>query len=491
MLKDKDKKKFLKVRKKLLNVAKGYPLAMSQLWTPHCHRWDGYGSDSARERGCGGKMELVTFGKYRCSKCGIIEDRTGQQEALLRLANTDEAFLATGGNRAGKTELGAMLAVATAAGSGAWWVREWLNLNGLPHDIVPMKPTTVWYAALSYGDALEYGRPKLERYAPTGTKYTRWRAQDRASMKFPNGGRIVSLSCDAGREKFQGAAVSLVWIDEEPNDVGIFEECMLRIIDKKGKVLITATPLKGLTFLYDIFVDKKPYGFDHYAISGLDNPYISSPKLRRAVSHLSEASQQARLFGAFTSQSGLVYPEFDRAVHTCKPFDIPEHWPRDMCIDFGTKNPFACLWVAHDMDNDVLYVYREYFKTEQTTLENGRMIRALGAKDGPMRWIVADPESRDGRLLLARELHLHTKAAPKHYGVAETINLVKERLKIDAEGNPGLVVFQTCKELLKEFRKYKWSKTKGKDVPEKMHDHGLDALRYEIVFLYRYTKHRS
>ena len=306
----------------------------------------------------------------------------------------------------------------------------------------------------------------------------------------PNGGRIVSLSVDAGREKFQGASVKAIWLDEEPT-VEVFEECMLRTVDTKGKCLITATPLKGLSFMYDFFVDNPPQGFDRYALSGLDNPYISSNKLRRAVSHLSEASQNARLFGMFTSQSGLVYPEFDRAVHVCKPFEIPEDWPRDMAIDFGVRNPFACLWIAHDQDRDVLYVYREYYKTEKTTLENGRMIKALGAKDPPVRWIVADPESKDGRLLLARELGLHTKAAPKHYGVMETINLVKDRLKLDAEGKPALVVFNTCKELIKEFRKYKWSKTKGKDRPEKAFDHGLDALRYECAFLYRYTKHRG
>ena len=160
---------------------------------------------------------------------------------------------------------------------------------------------------------------------------------------------------------------------------------MLRTVDTKGKCLITATPLKGLSFMYDFFVDNPPQGFDRYALSGLDNPYISSNKLRRAVAHLSEASQNARLFGMFTSQSGLVYPEFDRSVHVCKPFEIPAHWPRDMSIDFGVRNPFACLWIAHDQDKDVLYVYREYYKTEKTTLENGRMIKALGAKDGAMR----------------------------------------------------------------------------------------------------------
>jgi hypothetical protein len=209
------------------------------------------------------------------------------------------------------------------------------------------------------------------------------------------------------------------------------------------------------------------------------------------VSHLSEASQQARLFGAFTSQSGLVYPEFDRAVHTCKSFDVPEDWPRDVAIDFGVRNPFAALWIAHDMKTDTLYIYREYFKTEKTTLENGRMIIALGARDPDLRWIVCDPESKDGRLLLARELGLNNKPAPKHIGVVETINLVKERLSLNAEGRPALVIFDTCKELLKEFRKYKWSKSQKKDAPEKVHDHGLDALRYEIAFLHRWQRYRS
>ena len=139
----------------------------------------------------------------------------------------------------------------------------------------------------------------------------------------------------------------------------------------------------------------------------------------------------------------------------------------------------------------MLYVYREYFKTEKTTIENGRMIKALGARDPAHRWIVADPESRDGRFLMARELGMPTKPAPKHIGVTETINLVKDRLSLDAEGRPALMVFDNCKELLKEFRKYKWSKAKGKDKPEKQFDHGLDALRYQVAFLYRFRKFRQ
>ena len=69
--------------------------------------------------------------------------------------------------------------------------------------------------------------------------------------------------------------------------------------------------------------------------------------------------------------------------------------------------------------------------------------------------------------------------------------MVKDRLKLDAEGRPALVVFATCRELIKEFRKYKWSKTKGKDRPDKQFDHGLDALRYLCAFLYRFKKLKS
>ena len=435
-------------------------------------------------------MRMKGFGVYVCDHCNIEERRTAQRESILRFGAAQEAFLATGGNRAGKTQLGAMLCVAVAAGRKEWWVRSWLEMNNLPLSLIQEEPSVVWYGALSYGDALEYGRPKIDQYLPIGTKFRRWSAQDRASVRLPNGGRIVSLSCDSGRERFQGSAVKMVWLDEEPPQ-DVFEECMLRIVDSRGKIIITATPLKGLTFLYDMFVEKQVKGFDRYAISGLDNPYISSNKLRRAVSHLSETSQNARLFGMFGSQSGLVYSEFDRTVHTCKPFDLPDHFIRYMAIDFGVRNPFCALWFAHDQDKDVLYVYREYFKTEKTTLENGRMIRALSVKDPPLKWIVADPESKDGRLLLARELGLHTKPAPKHYGVMETINLVKERLSLDAEGQPALKIFNTCKGLLREFRLYKWAKTAGPDKPEKRNDHGMDALRYQIAFMYRFMKHRG
>ena len=385
--------------------------------------------------------------------------------------------------------MGAMFAVAVAAGRKCFWVKHWLAYNGLPQSLIPLNPSTVWASSLSYSDGLEYVRPKLDKFLPIGTKRIRWSSQDRASALLPQGGKIVSMSADSGREKYQGASVALCWLDEE-HPIDIFEECLLRIVDSKGLIMLTMTPLKGMTWIYDFFVEQLKEGYKTHAISGLDNPFISSVKLRRSVQHMNETTQNARLYGQFGNQTGLVYSEFSTRIHVVDAFEIPEHWPRYRAIDFGCKNPFCCLWFALDEKDDVLHCYREYFKTEKTTVENGHMVYSLSKNDPPVAWSVADPESKDGRLSLARFCNISTKAAPKHIGVIETINQVKERLCLDANGKPHLLIHASCKQLIKEFKLYRWNNKATIDKPVKKDDHGLDALRYQISFLRRYNAHR-
>ena len=93
-------------------------------------------------------------------------------------------------------------------------------------------------------------------------------------------------------------------------------------------------------------------------------------------------------------------------------------------------------------------------------------------------------------MTLMRECGIENKPAPKHLGVVETINWVKERLALDAEGKPHLVIHDNCKALIKEFRLYKWAKSEKGDRPHKANDHALDALRYEIAFLKRWQMHQ-
>jgi phage terminase large subunit-like protein len=479
----------LRNRQILKSIAKSYPLALARLWVPHCHRFDGMGDQSPRPKGCKKPMTRIGPSYYECSTCNIKEKRTSQQEAILNLGEISTAIF--GGNRSGKTEAVCQLACAVSAGRDCFWVREWLRLNNLPDSVVPnRKGGTVIVSALSYSDALTYIRPKINKYLPHGTRFIRWNSQDRGTALLPSGGKIYSMSADSGRAKYQGVSADLVILDEEHN-YDLYEEASMRTIDTKGKIVLSMTPLLGFTWPAAVFIQDPQPGFVHHKISGLDNPYISSSRMMKTIAHMSDESKQSRLHGDFTNQAGLIYSEFDRNVHIYKE-DIELNRDKHdvyVSIDFGVVHPFCALLIIHGPE-DTLYVVDEYYKTERTTLENGRALKHKFRKYMPFDFVVCDPESKDGRLLLAKECQLQNKPSPKHIGVVATINMVKERLLINETTNkPKLFIHPRCKNLLLEFRKYRWSKTLAKDKPIKAHDHALDSLRYAICFINRKQAH--
>ena len=474
----------------LSKIKKHYPLAVSKLWVPYCCRWDGKSSTSERIKGCGQPMERINAGVWRCERCNITEQRTSQIEIPLSFPR--EAFLVAGGNRAGKTQIGAMLAVAFAASRSEWWVEQFAKLNNIPLELFPPEPSTVISSALSYADSNEYIKPKLETYLPTGTQFRNWKGFGRSIATLPNKGRVICMSADSGRAKFQGMggrglrAISLCWLDEEhPQD--IVEELLLRCADTPygGKLILTMTPLKGMTWPHEYFVEKELDGFGRITISGLDNPFVSSVKLRRATQHLSKASQESRLHGRFTLQTGLVYSEFRNDIHVIEPVPIKEDWLIYRGVDFGVRHPFAVVWVAHDQNKNQLHVFREYLATEKTTIENGQMVHALSMNDNPVEWTSADSESKDGRLTLSRFCKIPNKPAPKHMGVISGIEEVKKWLQVNPDGAPGIVIHSCCKKLIKEIRSYRWKPDQKKDTVIKANDHALDALRYVCMTLSR------
>ena len=103
-----------------------YPLAFAQLWEPTCSA-------------CGGALEHVAGLSYRCEPCNILETRTSQRRAIARLfdPSVQRGFL-LGGNRTGKSEGCAQVAVAVALGRNSKQVQLWGKRNGL--DISWIQP---------------------------------------------------------------------------------------------------------------------------------------------------------------------------------------------------------------------------------------------------------------------------------------------------------------------------------------------------------------
>jgi len=53
-------------------------------------------------------------------------------------------------------------------------------------------------------------------------------------------------SYEQGRERFQGTKKHGVWLDEEAS-ADVYDECMLRLMTTNGLMMLTFTPLLGLS----------------------------------------------------------------------------------------------------------------------------------------------------------------------------------------------------------------------------------------------------
>lgn len=416
---------------------------------------------------------------------GETRARTSQREALRRILGPGLLVgITLGGNRSGKSEVGGMWAVAQALGRDHPHVQEWARRNDLDIRTIPRGPGEVWAIALTFSDSRRYVREKLKRYCPPGTKFRNWDADNEAEAILPNGGKIVCKAWSQGRPGMQGSGIRAAWCDEEPDDEAAFDEMLLRVADQSGRVLCTYTPLSGLTFMYDRYVREPSAISSVYQLYGEDNPHVPAAVLRTIIANTSARMRRARRCGAYTALEGLIWPEFDRNIHVVPAFAPPADWPRMRGIDFGTRNPFACVWVAWDRADDVYHVYREYYATELTTEANGAalMARETEAERKAMLRSYADPESRDGRMVLLQRCGLRTFAARKD--VLEGINAVGARLAPDANGKPHLVIHDSCPKLIGEIEGYIWERGDGiklRERPRKVNDHGCDALRY-LVF---------
>lgn len=225
-----------------------------------------------------------------------------------------------GGNRSGKTECGAVECL--------------LILRGIHPYRKNRKDAFGWAVSLSQQVQRDVAQSKILYYLPKS-----WIADitmisgrrdspsagviDQIKIKNVFGG-ISTLgfkSCDQGREKFQGSSLDFVWFDEEP-PADIYEECLMRVIDRRGDIFGTMTPLKGMTFIYnEIYLNRRnnPEVWCEF-MSWEDNPFLSAKEIKLLENTLDAATLDNRRYGKFSGGAGLVYPEFDPAVHVIPPF---------------------------------------------------------------------------------------------------------------------------------------------------------------------------
>lgn len=184
-----------------------------------------------------------------------------------------------------------------------------------------------------------------------------------------------------GREKWQGETLDFTWMDEEP-PYEIYEEALTRLNRKKGSMLITFTPLLGMTEVVNKFFEPEPDdpGAKHRKVIHMtleDATFYTKEEREDIESQYPKWMRRARVLGLPVIGEGMVYPVPDEAI-SVEPFPIPRHYRRIAGLDFGTAHPKATVWIAYDPDTDVIYVYDTYKSEDDDVVHHADAIKSHG-----------------------------------------------------------------------------------------------------------------
>ena len=245
-------------------------------------------------------------------------------------------------------------------------------------------------------------------------------AYDTLRVRHATGGDAVLYfrAYEQGREKVQAMTLDFVWLDEEP-DADYYTEALTRTNVMFGPVFMTFTPLKGMSETVSRFLLHKQGHVTSMTID--DVGHYTAEQKAAIVAQYPPHEREARTKGVPALGSGRVYPVPESQI-SIPAFPIPDHWPRLCGMDFGWEHPTAAVWVAHDRDADVVYVYDGYRAKEQLIPVHAASIRAR-ADWIPVSWPhdgYAVRDSNTGEQLRQQYLAHGVNMRPVHAQFPET-----------------------------------------------------------------------
>lgn len=301
--------------------------------------------------------------------------------------------------------------------------------------------------------------------------------ESRLEISLVNGSLLVLRGWES-IETLRGQQFDLVVIDEIAM-MRNFNEMWQEVIrptltDTRGEGLFISTP-KGFNHFYELYNKRgADRDYESFHFTSYDNPHLPVEELDKAKEELTEDRFAQEYLADFRKTEGLVYKEFDRAIHL-----YSEMIPNVEIVkvfgghDFGTVNPCASITIKKDKDARY-YVSDEWYETGKTDAQQAEYVSAL-------KWeaCYADPASASG-IIEMRNHKVNVRNVVKNKdSVSNGINTVRELFKTNR-----LKIHESCTNLIWEFETYSYPDKKpdrNKDEnPIKENDHGLDALRYAL-----------
>jgi phage terminase large subunit-like protein len=394
------------------------------------------------------------------------------------------------GNRVGKTEWGAQEVARVILGEHPF------ILGG-----------DVWSFCPSYDAQKDTTQEKLLRYIPEHRiKDKIWlRKGILKELIIDTGFKVTFKSYEQGREKAQGAGKTLLWFDEEPPK-DIYDEGFVR--QEAGirlYIILTMTPIKGLTWVYnDIYLKTNNPDIFVSQAGWKDNPFLTQEQIGIMSRGLTESALKVRRDGDFVRMVGLVCSWFERDKHLV---DITELPPGDtyFAIDFGFSAPCAGLYIRIDREFN-FWIFDGFYRTGLTNPDIQKLIKLKEQGLGRVIRIGDSAQASDIKQL--NDAGISIEGVVKEPGTNKEnwdewrARLMEGQGQIQlATGKPKIFISKNLVEtdsegnnfnfLVKEIENLRWEEVKGDSGIEqkptwgKQPNHAIDALSYILATINR------
>jgi hypothetical protein len=281
-------------------------------------------------------------------------------------------------------------------------------------------------------------------------------------------------------DSLESSTAKAAWLDEAGQQIfraESYEAIMRRLAIHQGRLLITTTPYYW-GWLKEKFWDRRDIdpAIDLIHFESIMNPAFPRAEWDRARRDMPSWRFDMFYRARFTRPAGLIYGAFDPDSMTCRPFVIPEDWPRYLGLDFGGVNT-AAVMLAESPDGK-LYLYREYHAGDATAAAHA--VALLAGEPGEFEAFGGAPGEDQWRKEF-RAAGLHVRK-PVVSDVEVGINRVYSII-----ANERLIVFDSCSKTLDELATYSRVTDDAGNALEAIADkskyHLLDALRYVGAYL--------
>lgn len=424
----------------------------------------------------------------------------------------DKIRMLSGGNRSGKTEAGVWEDVVHATGLYPDW------FPGCNRILGPNRGRVI---VTDFKKGARVFEEKLLKWLPKdliiSLKRTQTGAIEHIQIKHSSGGvsEIELMTHEQDDDVFEGWSGHWAHFDEPPPREK-FIGTLRGLIDFAGRCWLTLTPISQ-PWLYDEFVSKANKDFGRIAFLQVDmwdnaksrGGYLEDAEIAFFESTLKEDEKEARLHGRFKHLTGLVYKEFDPAIHVIPKakVKIGKDWPKYFVCDPHDRKPHFGIWATVDPLGQVFIIDEIKFGGTIKEFSKQVLLRELMNKEfniDPREVIrIGDPNKMNTPTAVTGTTFLQEFAQYGLYFTA-TVNddiamghlAVQDKLwydknkKVSSTNKPKLFWFkETTAECVRYMQLYVWDEWRGaskdtrsqKEKPQDSFKDFPDTVRYLIM----------